>query len=31
VNQPMHVDGNGVPCETVYPDAAGAWFGGTGN
>jgi len=27
----MDVDGNGVPCETVYPDAANAWFGGTGN
>lgn len=23
----MDADGNGVPCETVYPDAAAVWFG----
>lgn len=22
----MDADGNGIPCETVYPDAASAWF-----
>ena len=24
----MDVDGNGIPCETVYPDAAQVWTGG---
>jgi hypothetical protein len=27
----MDADGNGIPCETVYPDAAQVWTGGTGN
>lgn len=24
----MDVDGNGIPCETVYPNAADVWFSG---